>query len=157
MRDVTCCCIGPAQLYASEIPELNLWLGQTIEQLRKKHGVKYFGVGGNRGFEMMAANTILSLRQRYPDIRLILVLPCPEYASKWREDDRRSISGIISQASKIVYASKSYTPTCMAMRDKRLIDYSGTLITHSDKSTATAVAYAKKMDVEVIQFVREPS
>lgn len=44
----------------------------------------YFGAGGALGFDTLAAQTVLELKKKYPDIRLILVLPCLSQTRNWK-------------------------------------------------------------------------
>lgn len=63
-----------------KLPEDNAELKNSLESAIIKlieQGVIYFGAGGALGFDMLAEETVLQLKQRYPQIRLILVLPCP--------------------------------------------------------------------------------
>lgn len=40
-------------------------------------GVVFFGSGSALGFDQAAAETVLKLKEDYPHIRLVMVLPCP--------------------------------------------------------------------------------
>lgn len=55
---------------------------ELIEQ-----GVVFFGNGGAVGFDLLAAETVLGLKEKYPHIRLVMVLPCPprQQSLKWNE------------------------------------------------------------------------
>ena len=39
-------------------------------------GVREFRAGGARGFDTLAALTILEFKENHPDVRLVLMLPC---------------------------------------------------------------------------------
>lgn len=52
-------------------------------------GYRYFGTGGALGFDTLAAQAVLSLRGDFPYIKLILVLPCKDQASRWKDTDRK--------------------------------------------------------------------
>ena len=51
-------------------------------------GYTDFLSGGSRGFDLMAAEIVLSLRETYPWIRLTMVCPWNGQADKWEENDR---------------------------------------------------------------------
>lgn len=51
-------------------------------------GYCYFGAGGARGFDTIAAQTVLDLKEQYPYIKLILALPCISQANSWSYEDR---------------------------------------------------------------------
>lgn len=94
MRDKTCCFTGhrkiPAEQYERIVERLESEITALIHQ-----GVQYFGAGGALGFDTMAAKTVLRLRERYPQIRLILVLPCKK-ANSWSQGDRATYENIKS-------------------------------------------------------------
>ena len=46
-----------------------------------KNGYSYFGAGGALGFDTIATQTVLHLKERYPHTKLILVLPCIDQAN----------------------------------------------------------------------------
>ena len=51
-------------------------------------GYADFMSGGAQGFDLIAAELVLSLREKYPWIRLIMVLPFEGQADRWDEDQR---------------------------------------------------------------------
>ena len=68
---------------------------EAIEQ-----GYRYFGVGGALGFDMLAAQTVLELKGEYPEIKLILVLPCENQTRGWdqayvEEYERKTITAAV--------------------------------------------------------------
>ena len=60
-----------------------------------KSGITYFYSGMAMGFDLMAAEIVLSLKGWYPDIRLIAVVPFRKQSCKWpsmeKEQDRKSV------------------------------------------------------------------
>ena len=87
-------------------------------------GVRYFGAGGARGFDTLAAQTILKLQREYPQIKLILVLPCLSQTRGWRDEDIKVYERIKAAANKITYTSENYTQGCMHKRNRHLVDHS---------------------------------
>ncbi len=75
----TCCFTGHRIIPYERSKEIYIALKQAII-LSIEEGYKYFGVGGALGFDMMAAQTILKLKSKYPQIKLILILPCKDQA-----------------------------------------------------------------------------
>lgn len=135
--------------------DLNLWMDNIITRLYQEHHVRYFGNGGNRGFELALANAVLLKRTRIPECRLILVAPCPEFADRWQAKDKALYVKVKTNANKVVYASPQYTPDCIRRRNKHLIDNSCALICMADKpesETELAIKYAKESGLEVFCF-----
>ena len=78
---------------------------EMIESLIKK-GYLYFGAGGALGFDTIAAFAVLKLKERYPNIRLILVLPRLAQTRGWSREDVEIYEDIKSKADKVVYGKQ---------------------------------------------------
>ena len=118
-------------------------------------GIRYFGAGGARGFDTLAAQTILKLQREYPHIKLILVLPCLSQTRGWRDEDIKVYETIKAAANKITYISEEYTQGCMHKRNRHLVDHSSVCVcylTQSNGGTAYTVNYAKKQGLKVINL-----
>ena len=74
-----------------------------------QRGIQYYGAGGARGFDCLAAQTVLRLRESYPDMKLILVLPCLTQTRGWPAADVAEYERIKGLADKVVYTSQAYT------------------------------------------------
>ena len=74
-KNRTACFTGHRELPTENLPEISKRLEDTLLTLIEQ-GYCYFGAGGALGFDTLAAQAVLRLRERYPQIRLILVLPC---------------------------------------------------------------------------------
>ena len=83
MRERTCCFTGHRELPLWGQKELATKLEDTIIGLIAR-GVRFYGAGGARGWDTLAAQTVLRLKERYPHIKLILVLPCLTQTRGWR-------------------------------------------------------------------------
>lgn len=141
----TCCFTGHRNIPANEYEKIRKNLEESIISLIKK-GVCYFGAGGALGFDTMAALTILKLKEKYPHIKLILVLPCENQTYKWQQKDIDIYENIKSKCDKYVYTSKYYYNGCMFKRNKHLVDNSKYCICYlinKTGGTAYTVNYAK--------------
>ena len=157
MRLQTCCFTGHRFLPENEKEKISLALESTVLSLIHS-GYRYFGAGGALGFDTLAAQTVLRLRQSYPDIRLILVLPCVSQADKWSPADAAIYQEIIGQANKIVYTSHEYTAGCMFKRNRHLVDHSSVCICYLEKATggtAYTVDYARKNGLRIINIAEK--
>lgn len=148
----TCCFTGHREIPQSLRPALAAELEQTLRRLIAQ-GVVYYGAGGALGFDTLAAQTVLRLRRDFPQIRLILVLPCPEQTRGWRSEDVAEYQRILSAADKVVYVSDHYDRGCMHRRNRHLVDHSGTCVAYCTKSTggtAYTVRYARSKGLPVL-------
>ena len=90
---------------------------------------------------------------QYPDVKLILVLPCLSQTRGWSARDIEIYEDIKNKADKVVYTSQEYTKGCMHKRNRRLVDNSSACICHLTQKTggtAYTVEYAKRKNLLVI-------
>ena len=157
LRAKTCCFTGHRSLSSEEKLKVSVRLRKTIgEQI--KTGVVFYGAGGALGFDALAAQTVLDMKKEYPQLRLILVLPCEDQTRGWRSEDIAVYEDIKRRSDKIVYVSRAYTPDCMHRRNRHLVDHSGTCIcylTSSTGGTAYTVDYARRRGLRIINLAEE--
>ena len=71
MEGKSCFFIGHREADERLLPRLEL----VIDWLIREDGVRYFYVGGYGSFDRLAAAAVRRMKQKYPDITLMLVLP----------------------------------------------------------------------------------
>lgn len=83
-----------------------------------------FYAGGSTGFDTLAAQTVLRLREIYPQIKLHLILPCSneEQTAGWSVELRREFYRILALADDAEYSSEHYFNGCMKARNARLVE-----------------------------------
>lgn len=153
MREHTCCFTGHRDL-PEEREQITHKLEQTITDLIQT-GTQRFMAGGAVGFDTLAARTVLKLREEYPYIKLILILPCLSQTRGWPEDDIAAYERIKAAADEVVYTSEGYTRGCMHKRNRHLVDHSGVCVcylTQSKGGTAYTANYARKNGIPVINI-----
>ncbi len=141
-----------------EIPEaqralLKEALRRTLRALAEG-GTRRFLAGGALGFDTMAAQAVLDLREEFP-VRLVLVLPCKNQTRGWKDGDTALYENILSRADEVIYTSETYFSGCMHLRNRRLVDESEACIAYltSDRGgTAYTVRYAERQGVEVVNL-----
>ncbi len=154
MRDRTACFTDHRKIPVKQYDAIYERLKATIVSLIERN-YRFFGAGGAIGFDTMAAQAVLAIRNQYPHIRLILVLPCRSQAEKWSEYDRAIYEHIKAQADKVVYTAQEYTKNCMHLRNRHLVDNSNVCIcylTERTGGTAYTVSYARMQGIEVINI-----
>ena len=154
MREKTCCFTGHREISPKDYANIKKRTKEMIVSLIRK-GVTFFGAGGALGFDTLAAESVLELQNDYPQIKLILVLPCPEQTKGWREEDIRKYNCIKEKADKVVYTSDHYYRGCMHVRNRHLVDNSAYCICYLTKDsggTAYTVNYAKEQGLEVFNI-----
>lgn len=157
LRAKTCCFTGHRSLSHEEMLKAAVRLRRVIEE-QIKAGVVFYGAGGARGFDALAAQTVLEMKKEYPQLRLILVLPCEDQTRGWRSEDIAVYEDIKRRSDKVVYVSREYTPHCMHRRNRHLVDHSGTCICYLIRSTggtAYTVDYARRKGLHVINIAND--
>ena len=150
----TCCFTGHRVIPSGEKETIRNLLETTIEKAIQD-GYRFFRTGGALGFDTLAAQTVLTLKQQYPHIRLILVLPCINQANGWKQADIDEYERIKSLADKVVYTSTEYTYGCMHKRNRHLVDNSSLCICYLTKvsgGTAYTVRYAESKKISVFNL-----
>lgn len=143
-REKTVCFTGHRKIPLEKKDEITRRLKETLIQLINR-GYLYFGAGGALGFDTMAEQAVLSLKEEYPQIKLILVLPCKSQANAWSTEDKEVYMEIIRKADKVVYTSQEYFRGCMQKRNRHLVDFSSVCVCYLTKDTggsAYTVRYA---------------
>ena len=122
-------------------------------------GYIYFGAGGARGFDALAAETVLELKQQYSQISLILVLPFENQFCKeqgWTVQEIKQYQELKQQARKVVHLQKEYSKGCYYRRNRHLVDFSSVCICYQYKETggtAYTTEYARSKNVQIINCI----
>lgn len=145
----SCCFTGHRIIRKQDSDRIYDAIKSEIRNLSER-GISNFISGGALGFDMLAAEAVLELREgELAFITLELMLPCENQTIKWRESERERYAAIISRADKVSYTSREYTPTCMAERNRAMVDASEHCIAYIYKSfggTAYTVRYVNETD-----------
>ena len=154
----TCCFTGHREIPLLEVARITRETKEAIVSLYQK-GVRYFGAGGAMGFDTIAAETVLELRETIcPEIKLILVLPCKDQTKSWKNpSDIRRHDETMRLADKIVYTAEHYHSGCMFKRNRHLVDQSAYCIAYHVKTsggTAYTVDYAEQRRLAIIKIGR---
>ena len=154
MKEKTVCFTGHRKIPSNELSVVSEKLRETLIQCIE-NGYCYYGAGGALGFDTLAAQTVLELKKYYPQIRLILVLPCHNQTRGWTETDISEYERIKAKADKVVYTSEHYYRGCMQKRNRHLVDCSSVCVCYLKETTggtAYTVEYAKKCSLRVINI-----
>lgn len=100
--------------------------------LAYKSGITYFYSGMAMGFDLMAAETVLSLKGKYPDIRLIAVIPFRRQSCQWHSMEKERYQNIISKADRVIVLSEHYFHGCLLKRNDFMLEHSYGVIAFYD-------------------------
>ena len=132
---------------------------QACRHLIKQYGVTDFICGGALGFDTLAAQVVINLRKVYPDIRLLLYLPCIDQTRNWRKQDVKLWNDILNSADDYKFITKStYTEGCMHKRNREMVhdsEYGIVYCTHAGGGAAYTLKYAQALDRKIILINKE--
>ncbi|MBQ9150979.1 MAG: DUF1273 family protein [Clostridia bacterium] len=127
---------------ASRLPDL---LDAVISELCER-GATTFRAGGAMGFDTVAALKVLDLKEKYPQIRLELILPCRNQTERWDEISRQTYHYILKRADSYRFLFDTYFDGCMLERDRRLVEGSDVCVAYCTRSQGgTAYTYTQAM------------
>lgn len=118
-------------------------LKKTVEALIKA-GVTTFYNGMAIGFDLISAETVLSLRKKYPQVKLIACVPCYGQEKYFSDSDKKRYVKILKKADETVTLADHYYNGCMQQRDKYMVDRADVMIAYCNKPTGGA-AYTVKL------------
>ena len=118
----SCCITGHRKVYSSSYLHDRIY--RKIEMLIRDNGVEYFYDGGSYGFDYIAGIIVCELKEKYPSVKLHMVLPCfkEEQTKYWSFDTIAKYDKLLSQADSVEYVSGHYYDGCMRDRNERLVD-----------------------------------
>ena len=151
-REITCCFTGHRKIDKRDVASIKNKTLKVVLSLIQDKGVRFFGAGGALGFDTIAAEVVLEAKKSFPQVKLILVLPCKEQTARWQEEDIAKYNEIMQQADKYVYTSEHHDRDCMYKRNRHLVNnskYCICYLTEEKGGTAYTVKEAEKKGLTI--------
>lgn len=123
-------------------------------------GVTRFIAGGAIGFDALAAEQVIDIKNEYQEIQLVLYLPCKNHFAKWIQKEIERFDEIMRNADEIKYVYEGkYIPGCMQMRNREMVKDSDCGIVYLAKrlnsGSAQTVAFANEKGIPLVNIVDE--
>lgn len=128
---------------------------ETIQALYNM-GYRHFISGGALGMDMFAAEAVVELRKKHPEVILEMVSPFDDQASKWPEEYRARHDLLFELADITTATSHVYTKSAMFIRNRYLVNNADLLLAAYDGQpggTAMTIGYAKANGV-IVQIIQ---
>lgn len=120
-----------------------------------ENGVSIFICGGALGFDTLAAEAVLKLKEKY-EITLCLYLPCDDQTDGWEIDDIFRYNMILSSSDEVFYVSHgTKSPALMKKRNRAMVeaaDYCICYMKNPSSGTGQTVRMAEEKGIEVINL-----
>jgi len=126
--------------------------------LKIKAGCDTFLTGMCNGVDIIAGEMVLELKETYPHIKLISVIPYEEFPTNWSEDWRDRYFDLVGKADEEVMLNYKYHPKCFKQRNQYLVDNAKHLIAVQNKDDVFSgtmqtinMARRKRRDMIIIE------
>ena len=133
---------------APECQRLKVRIRGEIEKLVES-GVAAFISGMALGADTWCAEAVIALKGKYPFLRLIAAIPCPDQADRWPEADRKRYAGLLDACDEKYIVSPRYTSYCMMARNRFMVEKSDMILAvwngRPGGGTAATVALAERL------------
>lgn len=150
----TVCFTGHRQIIQTDALRLPPLLDSVIRDLYDR-GARTFRAGGALGFDTLAALKVLEMKNILPDLRLELILPCPDQTRGWNAAAVRTYNYIRSAADDCRILFDRYMNGCMLERDRQLVSGSDVCVAYCTRSrggTAYTCTQALRNGLELINL-----
>ena len=152
-----CCFTGHRIVPAERMEELRRRLIAGILYLRDNMNITAFYAGGALGFDSLAAEAVIDCRREHQDIRLVVVMPCRDQASRWSAEQRARYERINRAADEVICLAERYYRGCMHDRNRYIVDRSQACIcylTEQTGGTAYTVEYARSKGLKIFNLAK---
>ena len=152
----TCCFTGHRKTDSRSVsyddtpaskPGLAEALRSCAEELYEKHGVRTFITGMALGTDLLAAQVVLEMIEKSPDIKLIGAIPCADQSARWTEAARRRYDAVRKKLDNSCVFQDTYSRDCMDKRNRFMVDNAEYVIAvwnGSKGGTFQTIKYARK-------------
>ena len=152
-----CCFTGHRDLERGEAERLTKEIRPLVLQLIGE-GILEYRVGGAVGFDMVMAELLLKIRdEEKQPVRIISMIPYPEWRSRWRPADKERQDVILEKSDEVRYIRKSNCRGVYMIRNKALADGAECCIAYCMRptgGTAWTVRYALQKGLKVYNFAK---
>lgn len=138
-----------------ELVDLDVVLLDRVIKNLIKNGCKKFLCGMAQGFDLTAAESVLALKNEFPDIGLIACVPCEGQSRYFSSADKARYDRVLKNCSEVIVLAERYYQGCMHVRDRFMVDNSDTVVCYLRKKsggTYYTVKYAKAHDKKIIEL-----
>ncbi|MBQ4154053.1 MAG: DUF1273 family protein [Clostridia bacterium] len=122
----------------------------SIEQ-----GYDTFLCGGAMGFDLLCGELVLLIKERFPNIKLICVIPFSGQSKNFPAEWKERYDRITSQCDSVYKISEKFSKACFHLRNFEMVYSSSRLITYftgRSGGTANTIALAQREKLDIINI-----
>ena len=158
-------CFTGHRTIKTDMNSFSALLLSVIEQMITDRNITDYYAGGAYGFDSIASLSVLQLKEKYPEVRLHLILPCSdeEQTDGWNTKRKTEFENILGLADSVEQVSERYYNGCMKVRNARLVELATDYCIcywnpkHYRSGTGQTVRMAQKKGIEVINLFESAS
>ncbi len=154
-RNTTVCFTGHRLLSKEELALIDEKLFGILEELYED-GFRHFITGGAIGFDTIAAEAVLKLKEKKGDATLHIAIPCPNQTELWHKKEKEKYFEILEKADSHETICEHYFNGCMQIRNRYMVDNSSALVAFyrgTKGGTGSTYKYASKKLPLIINLV----
>ncbi len=87
------------------------------------------------GFDMLAAEILLSFKKKYPQIELIACIPCAVQDKYFSQQDKARYARLLKACDGQILLSEHYFNGCMQARDRYMAEQASLMIAYCTRNT----------------------
>ena len=164
----SCCFTGyrpekfPFDLDGSN-PEYLEFENRLFEQvlILAKEGCRTFYCGMAMGFDIIAAETVLAVKNAFSEpLKLICVLPFENQSYNFPNDWKIRFNSVLQKCDEKIILAEKYFTGCYQERNTYMVDNSDYVITWFDGQsggTKNTIRYAKKIGRQIFNIYENPN
>jgi uncharacterized phage-like protein YoqJ len=119
----TCCFTGHRNIPSYLTDRIRKAVADEVGKLISL-GYDTFISGGALGFDLIAAEAVIDLKEKYPWIKLVFAIPCYGHDQKWSTNERLRLSVLYRYSDDVIFVSDDYSSGCMLKRNRYMADNS---------------------------------
>ena len=119
-------------------------------------GIRNYYCGMALGFDMLAAEVVLSLKSELPQLKLIAVVPFKGQSVRWCYNEQARYNVILTRCDDVILLSQTYYNGCLLRRNDYMLAHSCGLIAFFDGKPKGGTFYtcrkAKSLGMDIINL-----
>ncbi len=148
------CFTGHREIPVEDREKLKMALRDAVIRLIND-GFTEFRAGGALGFDIMAEETVIELKKEFPQIKLIIYVPCLDQNKNFSQSQNERYLNCINAADKILCISRDYYSGCMLKRNREMVKGAAACVCYKRREsggTAYTVRFAQENGLEIIHL-----
>ncbi len=107
-------------------------------------GVHTFLFGGAVGFDLLAAECVLALKEKNPALKLVACIPCADQEKYYPAEDRQRYARALAGSDEKILLAEKYYRGCMHRRNDYMAEKADVLLAYCRKNSGGTAYTVRK-------------